>query len=141
MFTALSKALTQLPDPGLRNTVFLSILTSLVAIICLGGLTWFLLGRVAVFDIGWLNDIMSWLGALLVVLGALMFFPGTVAVVSGLFLDRVANAVEARHYPHLPEARELGIAEAVVGGLRLLGLTIVVNANTVARAYRDAVQF
>src|SRR5690606_13150884 len=45
---------------------------------------------------------------------------------SGLFIDDVAAAVEARHYPFLPPATPDG-RSALVETLNLLGLIVVVN--------------
>jgi len=46
----------------------------------------------------------------------------------GLFLDRIAGAVEARHYPDLPPARTVPLIEAAVDALRFLGIFLLANA-------------
>jgi uncharacterized protein involved in cysteine biosynthesis len=45
----------------------------------------------------------------------------------GIFLDRVAEAVEDRHYPGLPQARGLSIGEALVDVAKFLGVLTLVN--------------
>ncbi|MCT4683213.1 MAG: EI24 domain-containing protein, partial [Roseicyclus sp.] len=45
----------------------------------------------------------------------------------GIFLEQVADAVEDRHYPRLPPARSIGLAEGIADGARFLGLVIGVN--------------
>ena len=40
---------------------------------------------------------------------------------TGLFLDDVADAVEARHYPDLPPAPRLGLAESLREALGFWG--------------------
>ena len=46
---------------------------------------------------------------------------------TGLFLDDVADAVEARHYPGLAPADRAGFWESLVDALRYTGLLIVLN--------------
>ena len=41
---------------------------------------------------------------------ATLLFPGILSAVMGLWLEDVAAAVEARHYPGLPAARPAGVA-------------------------------
>jgi len=68
------------------------------------------------------------LGAMLV-LSALLMFP-VAGVFVNLFLERIADAVETRHYPGLAAARVMGMAEALKGAL---GFTLVVlGVNLVA---------
>lgn len=60
-----------------------------------------------------------WLGALLM--------PMVAAMVVGLMLDQVAEAVEARDYPALPAARPATLAAQLSASLRLLALTAALN--------------
>jgi uncharacterized protein involved in cysteine biosynthesis len=61
------------------------------------------------------------LGAMLW-LSAFLMFP-VAAMFVNLFLDRIVDAVETRHYPGLATARAMGMAEALKGAL---GFTLVV---------------
>ncbi len=45
----------------------------------------------------------------------------------GLFLERIVEAVERRHYPELGPPRRQGVGEAVLTSLRLLWLTALVS--------------
>ena len=49
------------------------------------------------------------------------------SAITSMFLDEVAQAVEDRHYPHLPEAMNVPFAEAVRDTISFLGLLIVAN--------------
>ena len=46
---------------------------------------------------------------------------------SALFLDSVADAVEAQHYPHLPPARGMSLSDSLVDALSVLAILLVVN--------------
>ncbi len=71
------------------------------------------------------------LGAMLL-LSALLMFP-VAAMFVNLFLDRIVDAVEARHYPELAAGRPMGLAEALKGAV---GFTLVVlGVNLVAMIF------
>jgi len=63
----------------------------------------------------------------LLILSIVLMFP-VAAVFIGLFTDRIADAVEALHYPHRRDQRRVPIAEALWAGIRLALLMLVVNA-------------
>ena len=59
-------------------------------------------------------------------LSAFLMFP-VAGMFVNLFLDRIADAVEARHYPGLPPARHVGVIEALKGGLGFALVVLGVN--------------
>ena len=65
------------------------------------------------------------LGGMLIASSFLMF--PVAAVFVGMFLDQIADAVEARHYPGLPETRRPGLVEGLTVGLGFAGTIIVAN--------------
>jgi uncharacterized protein involved in cysteine biosynthesis len=67
------------------------------------------------------------LGGLATLVLAWLLFPLLAGVFVGLFLERVAGIVEARHYPQLPRAPGLPWMVALACSLRLLALVLVVN--------------
>lgn len=76
----------------------------------------------------------SWLGALINVGGVLftialsiwLMVPVTSAIIA-LFLDEVAQAVEARHYPHLPKQTAVKLQDQILVGIRFLGILLLAN--------------
>lgn len=127
MFSGLVKAVEQLGDPRLRRVIWLTLLVSLgfLVLLVLGislALHWLHL-----VSIGWLDSVVSWLiGAGSVVL-AFFLFPIVVGIVISLFLDEVADAVEARHYPELPKAPGMSFWAGLWVGIRFAGLLLLVN--------------
>ncbi|MBF9035497.1 hypothetical protein HKCCE2091_14715 [Rhodobacterales bacterium HKCCE2091] len=78
-------------------------------------------------EITWVDNAVSWAGVpLMLVLSMFLMIP-VASAFTGLFLDRVAAAVEARHYSHLPPAREVGVVEGIGDGLKFLGALIAAN--------------
>ena len=73
---------------------------------------------------GWLG----WLGGLGTLVLAWFLFPPVTAAFVAMFLDQVAAAVEARHYPRLPPAPGLPWHRSLQASLRFLGLLLIANA-------------
>lgn len=65
------------------------------------------------------------LGAM-VLLSAFLMFP-VAALFVNLYLDRIADAVEARHYPELESVRPMGLGEAIRGGIGFALVVLAVN--------------
>ena len=63
-----------------------------------------------------------------VLIGSVFLMIPVAAIFVGFFLEEIAEAVEARHYPHLPKARKMGFAETLGSALRLFGTIVLVNA-------------
>ena len=75
----------------------------------------------------WLDgviDAIGWLGVLFI---AIIIFPGLSAMVMGLFLDDIAEAVEQKHYPADPPGTAIGNMVAFKQGLKLGLLVVIVN--------------
>ncbi len=127
MIDAFVKAIAQLNDSAIQKTVLASAGAALGVFILLWLVIGYLLGNTALFDIGWLETIIDFLGGLATALLTWFLFPGIVSVLIGLFLEKIARAVEARHYPELPAAQGVTTGEAVVSALRFLAILIALN--------------
>ncbi len=78
-------------------------------------------------QIGGLTTLFGW-GSLVLVLVLSVFMMMPVAsAFTAFFLDEVADAVEDRHYPHLPPAQNLGLIDTLVDTAGFLALLLVVN--------------
>lgn len=129
------KALGQLGDGRFLRVMALGVLLSLALLLGLyAGLIalidLFIPGSVSVpfvGEIGGLGTLFGW-GSLVLVLVLSVFLMMPVAsAFAAFFLDDVADAVEARHYPGLPKAAGLGIVDTLIDTLGFLGLLLAVN--------------
>ncbi|MBL8728194.1 MAG: EI24 domain-containing protein [Planctomycetes bacterium] len=79
-------------------------------------------------DTGPVQRVLDWLGVLAALIAAWFLFPVVTSAFVGLFLDRVARIVEARHYPLLPPATGLPWHQALLAALQFFGLMLLANA-------------
>lgn len=131
-------ALGQIGDPRFRRVLVLGLGLTLALLagayaLVFYGVSWLL---PEVVHVPWLGEVrfvaalVSWGSlALMMVLSVFLMVP-VASAFTGLFLDEVADAVEARHYPHLAPAPRLGIAANIRESLGFLG--VLVAANLVA---------
>ncbi len=129
MIRAFELAIRQLSDPRLRGVIWQSLLLSLVLQIAIGALAWWALQSLATFKWNWVNETIRWLGGGAVTVLALMLFPASFGVVISIFMEKIADIVEAEHYPTLGKARGIplwtGIWSGIVFLLTLVALNLV----------------
>lgn len=129
------RALGQLGDRRFRAVLWRGVgltLLLLVAVTALvvAGLRWItpdaatlpLLGDLAGFD-----AVVSVAGVLVMLVLSVFLMVPVAAAFTGVFLDQVSDAVEARHYPHLPPAPGTPVVAGLAEAARLFALTLFLN--------------
>ncbi len=133
---AISDAIGQIGDPRFRSVLARGLALTIALLIAayllvFWGVQWLLPDSFSVPLIGevtFVDDLASW-GSLILMIGLSVFLMVPVAAAfTGFFLDDVADAVEARHYPHLQKAAQVPLSEAFAESLGFLGVIIVANA-------------
>ncbi|MFQ5763596.1 MAG: EI24 domain-containing protein [Rhodospirillales bacterium] len=127
MLKSFSQGVSQLGDGRTQRILWLSIAAAVVAFVLLWAGIGYLLTVTRVFEIGWLEWALDLLGGLATLVLTWFLFPGVVTAVIGFFLDDIADAVEARHYPDLPPAQGLAASQAALTALRYFGTVVLVN--------------
>ncbi len=135
IFSSFFAALSQAGDARFRNVLFIGIaLTIGLLVLVTLGTIWilnFLLPETVslplIGEITWLNEVLSG-ASLLVILGMSVFLMIPVAsAFTGIFLERIADAVEAKHYPGLPAATPVPLLDTMRDTFGFLALMIGVN--------------
>ena len=127
MIRAFELAIAQLGDPKLRVVIWQSLALSVVLQVAIGVIAWWALQRYAHVDSGWIDGLIQWLGGAAVTVLALMLFPASFGIVISIFMERIADIVETKHYPHLGPARGIPIWTGIWTGLVFLVAVIVLN--------------
>lgn len=127
MIAAFVRAIGQISDSPIRGVVWISLGLALAVFAGLWLVVTFLLYNTALFAWGWLETIVDFLGWLAALVISWALFPGVVSAFSCLMLDRVASAVEARHYPELPPAGGTPFVEALWPAARFFAVMVFLN--------------
>ena len=129
------KSVAQFDDPKFRRVLWRGMGLTIALLIAACLLVNF--GINQLLSSAWAANLIgdqSWLGALINIGGVLftialsiwLMVPVTSAIIA-LFLDEVAQAVEARHYPHLPKQTATKLQDQILVGIRFLGILLLAN--------------
>lgn len=129
------KAVAQLGDPRFRRVLWLGIgLTFALLVGAYAGLLWVMdlfVGEEAyipvIGTVTWLNDLLSLSSFIFMFVLSIFLMIPVASAITSMFLDEVAQAVEDRHYPHLPAVEGVSFSEALRDTLSFLGLLIAAN--------------
>lgn len=127
IISAFYKAFGQLSDPKTRSVIWASIAWSVAIFIGLFVALYVALKATTFVTVGFLEvmfDFVSFLGAPIL---TWLLFPAVVTAIGSLMLDKVVDAVERRHYPHLNIAAGQSFAEGIGPALRFLATTVGLN--------------
>lgn len=135
IFSSFFKALAQADDPRFRKVLFLGIVLTLALLVAVyAAFLWFLQSLTGdtttlplIGEVTWIDDLLGWSSfGLMLILSIFLMVPVASAITS-MFLDEVAQAVEDRHYPTLPDIPKLPLWDAVRDTVNFLGLIIAAN--------------
>ncbi len=127
MLGAFALALGQLSDPSFRRLVLIGIGCSLLLLAGLAGAISFLLAYAVPPGWNWAAVPAATFGGLAGLVLAWFLFPAARALAAGLLGDRLARAVERRHYPGAAEPRDAGAVEGFGATVRLVLAGLALN--------------
>lgn len=135
IFLDFAKALGQIDDRAFRRVLFLGLgLTiaafvglyagylALVDVVASGPLTLPIVGEVT-----WIGTLLGWGGLGLMILASIFLMIPVASAITSFFLEDVADAVEAKHYPMLMPAPSIAFSDAIRDTLAFFGVLIVAN--------------
>lgn len=131
-------ALGQIGDPKFRKVLFLGIgLTFALLVASYAGLLWMinaLVGEDATLpvlgEVRWLDDLLSVSSFLFMMVLSVFLMVPVASAITSMFLDEVAQAVEDKHYPHLPPVDPVPFWDGLRDTINFLG--VLVGANVLA---------
>jgi uncharacterized protein involved in cysteine biosynthesis len=128
LLTPLGRAVGQLDDPVFLGVLLQSVLLAALCFLLLHvAAIWVVHGVLALHGwLAWSADIAGGIGAAFL---ALWLFLPVAALIGTLFIERIARAVERRHYPYLQPAAGASLAaqawDGLAVGMRILGLNLL----------------
>lgn len=138
IFSSFFSAIGQLGDPRFRKVLGLGIVLTFALLVgAYAGLLWvvdFFVGEEAYVpvlgEVTWLNDLLSVSSFFFMIILSVFLMVPVASAITSMFLDDVAQAVEDKHYPHLPDIDPLPFSEALKDTLSFLG--VLIGANLLA---------
>jgi uncharacterized protein involved in cysteine biosynthesis len=130
------KALGQLGDARFAKVLFIGVgltfgLLFLVTALLVTVVGWFAPEVVTIpvvgWEITWLDSALSWAIVPLMLLLSVFLMVPVASAFTSIFLDEVADAVEERHYPQLPQAPRASLSDSILDGAKFLGVIVVAN--------------
>ncbi|MEM6387673.1 MAG: EI24 domain-containing protein [Pseudomonadota bacterium] len=135
ILTAFAKALSQMTDPRFRWVLMQGV--GLTFLLLFGlfatafwGIAWLVPDSISLpwlGEVGISNALISWGSLGLMMIASVFLMVPVASAFTGLFLDEVADAVEARHYPQLGAAPNVGLMDNLRESLVFLGVIVVSN--------------
>ncbi|MXQ08665.1 hypothetical protein GQ651_12485 [Alphaproteobacteria bacterium GH1-50] len=128
-------ALSQMSDPRFRSVLMRGVGLTLALLIGAYVLVFWLIQFLLpdsftlpfIGEVSFVDELLSWGSVVLMMLLSVFLMVPVASAFTGLFLDDVADAVEARHYPALGPAPRVGLAEGIRESLGFLGVLIAAN--------------
>lgn len=122
------KALGQIGDPRFNKVLLLGVgLTIALLIGATAGLVWLVTSMTGGSEITWLGDVLAWGSVFLMLFLSVFLMVPVASAITSLFLDEVASAVEAKHYPGYQPVAPVPFSDALSDTVQFLGVIIVAN--------------
>ncbi len=128
-------AIAQIGDRPFRKVLMLGVLLTLALLVAATvGLLWLVQTYFGdgitlpwIGEVQWVDSLFSATSILVMLFLSIFLMVPVASAITSFFLDEIAQAVEDRHYPELPEARNVPFAEALSDSVAFLGVLIVAN--------------
>ncbi len=138
ILSSFARALAQIGDRRFRRVLMIGVaLTLALLVAAYAGLLWLVdltVGPDGYFDVlgrvEWLNDLLSWSSLFVMLVLSVFLMVPVASAITSMFLDEVAQAVEDRHYPHLPHVPGLSFYEEFRDTINFMG--VLIGANLLA---------
>ena len=135
ILNAFFAALGQIGDRRFRRVLFLGLaLTLALLIAATAGLVALVQGLVTdevglpfIGQVTWVDDILSVSSVVVMLVLSVFLMVPVASAITSMFLDTVAEAVEAVHYPGLPPAQPVSFGDALRDTVNFLGVLIAAN--------------
>ena len=133
--SSFGKTLTQTGDPRFRRVLFKGIGLTFVLLIAvytafLMFLNWIGAGQTVqelLGNLSWVGDLFTFASLFLMIALSVFLMIPVASAITSLFLDEVADAVEDKHYPELPDVPRVTFAEGLKDSVNFLGVLIAAN--------------
>lgn len=127
MFSSATSALAQMFDRKFQGVLWLGVAGTIGLFFALWLGLWWAVTYVPDFDLSWLHDVLRIVSTFLVFVAFILMGAPVAQMFASIFVDRVAAAVEAKHYPQVKQGGGATAGELLAAGLSFTAVSIVLN--------------
>ncbi|TCO73950.1 EI24 domain-containing protein [Rhodovulum euryhalinum] len=135
ILTAFLKTLGQFGDRAFRKVLLLGIGLSVLLLALVYAAVFLLIGWLLpdsftlpwIGEVQWVDDLASGASLVLMLVLSIFLMVPVASAFIGIFLDDVAEAVEARHYPDLPKVAPIPVLDQIRDAVGFFGVVVAVN--------------
>jgi len=127
MISDVLRAFSQIFSSPLRPVLWLSLISTLVALLLVGASAQWALDTLPTFGAAWLDMTVEWIARFFAVIVLIPLVHPVVALVASLFLERIAGIVEAQDYASDLPGRDQPLFQSIIVALRFTFVLIGVN--------------
>ena len=135
IFESFLRAVGQLSDPRFRRVFFIGVALALALLIGFtAAFAWFTdwlvpedLWLPVLGEVQWVDDLLSWSAVFLMLFLSVFLMIPVASAITSMFLEDVAHAVEAKHYPQLPQAQPVSFWDGLRDTVNFLGVLLLAN--------------
>jgi CysZ protein len=127
MFSSATSALAQMFDRKFQGVLWLGVAGTIGLFLALWLGLWWAVLYVPDFDLSWLHDVLLIVSTFLVFIAFILMGAPVAQMFASIFIDRVAAAVEAKHYPQTTQGGGATFGGLLVAGLSFTAVSLVLN--------------
>ncbi|MBI1211483.1 MAG: hypothetical protein GC190_08470 [Alphaproteobacteria bacterium] len=127
MIGSAAQALGQMFDRSFRGVLWLGIGCTFGLFLILFFVLQWSVGNLPDFGYVWIQDATKIIASALLVVVFVFLGAPIAQLFASIFLDRIADAVERRHYPSIVRGHGSGFAELLIAGLSFTAISLVLN--------------
>ena len=127
MFKIIRTSALDLLDPNMRMVFLKTVSISIIVILSVAMIIWGLFNSVQIFELNFLNKLISWAVSIILFITASAVLGPLMAVLGSIYSEEIAHHVEKKHYPNRVGHRFVGVTESIKTGGHLLLKSLLVN--------------
>ena len=127
MISSAASALGQMFERSFRSVLWLGVAGTVGIFFLLWLVLWWAVIYVPDFGLSWLHDVLRILSAGLVFIAFIFMGAPVAQLFASIFIDRVADAVEKKHYPETKQGGGATFAQLLLAGLSFTAISAVLN--------------
>lgn len=134
ILTSFLRAIAQLPDRRFRAVLWRGIGLTIALLIAayaamLALIDWLTAEPISIGgrEVTWFGDLLSWGSLGIILLMSVFLMVPVASAITSLFLGEVAQAVERKHYAHLPPVPDVSFWDGLRDTVNFLGVLIAAN--------------